>query len=346
MRQLKYLKTNSTSKVGVDYICSIVDHHNCIFQEIDTKNDLGIDAIIEIIKDEKPTSKFVATQIKSGKTYFNKKANLCKLPVKNHFDYWTKHPLPVYGIVFIPEFGDAYWVDIKKYLKDNKTATVISFERTLANQINKDTFFTIFIPQLLNEVPEISNDFAKTLFNSDKQNEFYLGFYTLYKKFADKNETWQLFVDYFVREPITNIPDYLIYVLAHLPWHPDIAYYNGTMTQDAQEFGKRLLKQFGKIEIQKLLEFIDEENTISRGAIGQSVEAIISIIPDFITYLTEIVSDNKMELKLREYAGMILAYHIGKDSIPILKIIPATESWYMPELINCIEEYGEFNPYA
>ena len=107
MGQLKYLKTNSTAKVGVGYIRTIVDHHNCIFQEIDTNNDLGIDAIIEIIKDEKPVSKFVATQIKSGKTYFNKKKNVCKIPIKNHFNYWTSHPLPVYGIVHIPELGDA-----------------------------------------------------------------------------------------------------------------------------------------------------------------------------------------------------------------------------------------------
>ena len=38
MGQLKYLKTNSTAKVGVGYIRTIVDHHNCIFQEIDTNN--------------------------------------------------------------------------------------------------------------------------------------------------------------------------------------------------------------------------------------------------------------------------------------------------------------------
>jgi hypothetical protein len=76
MGQLKYPRTNSTAKVGVGYIQSIVDHHNCIFQEIDTKNDLGVDAIIEIIKEEEPVSKFVATQIKSGKSYFNKKKNV------------------------------------------------------------------------------------------------------------------------------------------------------------------------------------------------------------------------------------------------------------------------------
>lgn len=346
MGQLKYPKTNSTAKVGVGYIRTIVDHHNCIFQEIDTKNDLGIDAIIEIIKDEKPVSKFVATQIKSGKTYFNKKKNVCKIPVKNHFNYWTSHPLPVYGIVHIPELGDAYWVDIKSYLKQNPTATVITFERTLANQINKDTFFSLFVPRLLNEVPDINNDFAKELFQSDKQDEFYLGLYTLYKKFADKNDTWQLFVDYFRNQPIERIPDFLIYILAHLPWHPDISYFNGTMTNDAQEYGKLQLKQFGKTEILKLLEFIDEENSIARGTLGQSVEAIISIIPNFKNHLKEIIQTEDLEIQLREFAATIYAMHIGTESLAVLKEISEEESWLIPELVKHIEEFEEFNPYA
>ena len=322
MGQLKYLKTNSTAKVGVGYIRSIVDHHNCIFQEIDTSNDLGIDAIVEIVRYEKPISKFVATQIKSGKSYFNKKKNVCKIPVKNHFNYWTKHPLPVYGIVHIPEYGDAYWIDIKKYLKQNPTATVISFERTLANQINKDTFFTLFVAHLLSEVPEISNDFAKELFQSDKQDEFYLGLYTLYKRFADKDETWKLFVDYFKNQSTEYIPDFLIYILAHLPWHPDIAYFNGTMTNEAQEYGKSELRKFDKTEILKLLEFIDEENSIARGTIGQSVEAIISIIPNFKNYLKEIIEADNIELKIREFAATIYAYHLGTESLSVLKTIP------------------------
>ena len=246
----------------------------------------------------------------------------------------------------IPEFGDAYWIDIKKYLQHNPTASVITYDRTLANQINKDTFFSIFVPHLLNEVPDIDNDFAKRLFQSDKQDEFYLGLYTLYKRFADKNDTWQLFVDYFRNQPIENIPDFLIYILAHLPWHSDISYFNGTMTKEAQEYGKLQLKEFGKTEILKLLEFIDEENSIARGTLGQSVEAIISIIPNFKIYLKEIIETEDLELKFREFAAIIYAYHLGTKSLGVLKEIPEDQSWCIPELIKHIEEYKDFNPYA
>ncbi len=231
-------------------------------------------------------------------------------------------------------------------MKYNPTATVISFERTLANQINKDTFFTIFVPRLLSEVPEISNDFAKTLFLSNKKDEFYLGLYTLYKRFADKNETWKLFVDYFKNQPIESIPNFLIYILAHIPWHPDIASFNGTMTNEAQKYGKSLLKIFSKTEILKLLEFIDEENSIARGTIGQSVEAIISIIPNFKNYLKEIIEADDIELKFCEFAATIYAFHLGTESLSALKAIPENKSWLISELVKHIEEYGEFNPYA
>lgn len=344
--KLTYKNTNSTSKSGVDFIQSIVHKHNCIFQEIDTKNDLGIDAIVEIIKDETPTSKFFATQIKSGKTYFNEKANLCKIPVKNHFDYWTKHPLPVYGIVYVPEFGDAYWVDIKNYLKANPEETVIKFERTLANQINDATFFSIFVPHLLKEVPDISFDFAQQLFNSDKADEFFLGLYTLYKKYADRNETWVLFIDYFKIADIENIPNFLIYIIAHLPWHPDISYFNGTMTNESQEYGKDIIRTFGKQETLKLLKFIDEENSIARGTIGQSVEAIISIISDFQVHLKEIIRDTTIPLNIKEYAALILAYNFGNESVNDLKQIKDKESWLIPELIGHLKEFGVFNPYG
>jgi len=346
MAKLKYKKTNSTAKIGIDYVQSIVHKHNCIFQEIDTKNDLGVDALIEIIKNEKPISKFFATQIKSGKSYFNQRSNLCKIPVKNHFEYWTKHPLPVYGIVYIPEFGDAYWVDIKRYLKIHPEDAVIKFERSLVNQINEETFFSVFIPQLLTEVPDITFEFASKLFSSNKSDEFFLGLYTLHKKYADKNKTWELFINYFKNNPTEYVPNILVYILAHLPWHPDIAYFNGTMTNNSQEYGKNLIRTFGKLEILKLLEFIDEENGIARGTMGQSVEAIISIINDFGDYLKEIILDPSVQINLREFAAIIYAFHSGKESIGLFKKIENNNSERIRNLIEYLEKYGEYNPYS
>jgi hypothetical protein len=343
---LKYPRTNATANIGLDFVRGIVRSHNCIFQEIDTSNDLGIDAIIEIVKDEKPTSKFIAAQIKSGKSYYDKKSNKCKIPIKKHRDYWTKHPMPVFGIVYVPEFENAYWVDIKHYMKYHPNDTVISFEPTLARLINKNTFFTQFVPHLLNEIPDISFEFAKSLFGSDKDDEFYLGMHILFKRYAYMNEVWELFINFFKVKLVEEIPGKLIYYLAHIPWHGDIFSFRDSFTQESRAFGKRLIDKFEKADILKLLSFIDEENMIQRGTIGQSVEAIISSVPNCDRFLEQIIKDKDTELSLREYAAIIYAFHNGEKSLDLLNEFKQTDSWYIPELINYIKEYKWFNPYA
>jgi len=342
----KYLITNSISKTGINYVRTIVESHNCIFQKIDQENDVGVDALIEVVKNERPTGNFIAAQIKSGKSYFDKKSNLCKFPIGDHREYWGNYSLPVYGIVYIPEFESAYWINIKHYLKNNPTDTIISFEPTLVNIINQTTFITQFIPYLTGEVPNIKYEFAKKLFESSNPDELYLGLYTLYKKYADKNEVWKLFVDFFKEHSIEDIPEPLVYYLSVIPWHPDIMFYKDSHTKESREYGKTLIDKFRKKEIFKLLHFIDEENMISRGSLGQSVEAIISSVPNFPYYLENIIKNNKVEIKIREFAALIYAYHKGKDGIPILKTIDEKESWYIPELITHLIEFEYFDPYG
>lgn len=341
----KYLKTNAIAKTGINYIRTIVEAHNCIFQKIDQDNDVGIDALVELVKNERPTGNFIATQIKSGSSYFDKKANLCKIPIGDHRDYWTKHSLPVYGIVYIPEYESAYWINIKDYLKHYSSDTVISYEPTLVNLINKNTFPTQFIPHLTGEVPNISFEFAKGLFKSKNSDEIYLGLYTLFKKYANKNEVWKIFVDYFRNHPVSEIPEPLVYYLSVIPWHPDMLFYKDSYTVEARNYGMTLIMQFNKEDVIKLLHFVDEENMISRGSLGQSIEAIVSSIPDFLKYLEEIIKDKTNEIKLREVAGIIYVYHSGIDGIKILSLITPKESWYIQELINHVQKYGIFDPY-
>ena len=341
----RYLKTNATAKAGTNYIRTIVETHNCIFQKIDQENDVGIDALIELVKNERPTGNFIASQIKSGNSYFDKKANLCKIPIGDHRDYWSNHSLPVYGIVYIPELDTAYWVNIKSYLNENPTETTISFEPTLVNIINKATFITQFIPHLTGEAPDISFELAKQLFQSKNPDELYLGLYTLFKKYADRNEVWKIFVDYFQTHKVEEIPEMLVYYLSVIPWHPDMLFYKDSHTEESRNYGKSLINKFAKYDIEKLLHFIDEENMISRGSLGQSVEAIVSSVPNFLEYLEQIIKDKTQEIKIREFAAIIYAYHKDIDSINILSTISKNESWYIQELINHIREFGDFDPY-
>lgn len=113
--------------MGVNYVRDVVERSNCIFQKIDQENDLGIDGLLELIKDEEPINKQLAVQVKSGESYYNQKSSECLIPIENHRRYWSKHPLPVYGLVYVPSLETAYWIDIKEYLRETPDSTVIRF---------------------------------------------------------------------------------------------------------------------------------------------------------------------------------------------------------------------------
>jgi hypothetical protein len=115
---IRYPKSRSVSKEGINLVRSIVEKANSIFHEVHDENDIGIDAHIEFIRDEKPTNLVIALQIKSGTSYYNRNTNQCVIPVGKHLDYWAGYPLPIYGIVYVPSLRNAYWINIKKYFEN------------------------------------------------------------------------------------------------------------------------------------------------------------------------------------------------------------------------------------
>ncbi|MGH2563604.1 MAG: DUF4365 domain-containing protein [Ginsengibacter sp.] len=54
---------------GINYVRSIVQGHNSIYQEIASENDQGNDAFIKFLLDNVATNSSVFVQIKSGQSY-------------------------------------------------------------------------------------------------------------------------------------------------------------------------------------------------------------------------------------------------------------------------------------
>lgn len=341
-----YKKTNVTAKNGINFVRSAVEGAGSLFHKIEGENDLGIDGLIELIRDERPLNRQVAVQIKSGPSYYNSSGEECLIPIESHRDYWLNHPLPVLGVVFVPALGVAHWVNIKSYLKDHPTNTVIRFRTSRANRFDQSAFSTIFVPNVLREVPDLSLPDAFTLFGSPKPDESYLGLIVLFRRYPNVLEVWTRLIQHLVETPAQEIPPVLVYFLAHIPWHGDIAYFGEAITAETKAHAKNLLARFSREQVVKLLEFIDEESSISRGAVGQSVEAIISSLPNASKLLEGIVLDKSLEPFTRDCAAIILAMNEGPAAIPTIKQLADTGSWYAGELIEHIKTYGGVNPYA
>ncbi|MBN1226029.1 MAG: DUF4365 domain-containing protein [Deltaproteobacteria bacterium] len=102
----KYSNSIVTSKSGVNFVKTVVESAGCIFHQIDQENDLGIDAIIELVKDGVPLNKQFAAQIKSGQLFYNGQSNQCLIPVGTHYgksmviyDQWAHMTMLLYQFI-------------------------------------------------------------------------------------------------------------------------------------------------------------------------------------------------------------------------------------------------------
>lgn len=342
----KYIKTNITAKLGVNYVRNIVEESGCIFHKIEQENDLGIDGLIEFIVDEKPVNKSIAIQIKSGQSYHNEKSKECLIPVKGHYEYWKNYPLPVFGLVYIHELKKGYWVDIKKHFDNFGKVSVIKFPKNKTNEFDLRSYNRIFKPFNINEVPEIPLEEAILFFKSNQEDEFILGMVVLFRKYVNKKQVWDLFISFIKENDFINIPSSMIYYLSHIPWHPDIHYQGENISKEIKDIVLEKIKQFDVEIVIKLLSIIDEETGIRRGSIGQSVEAILSKVENINLLFEEIMLNQEVDLSNKHNAALIYAYYKGEESLPFFQKLRLNESWLIPQIIEEIKEYQWINLYG
>lgn len=341
----KYKRSAVTAKEGVNFIRSATESAGSLFIKIDQENDLGVDALIEFVKDERPLNKQVAVQIKSGASYYSEKARECVIPVDGHREYWVKHPLPVVGLVYVPSLQCAFWASIKGILNNDPDATTIRFPACEATRFDGRTFSEIFLPHVVGTVPTLEFDEAFKLARSTHPNEIYLGLLVLFRKYPDNPASWDELIRVFRSRPAGEIPPVLVYWLAHIPGHGDIFYFGKTASEGTLDYARGLLAAFELEEVVKLLSFIDPEEQIGRGTLGQSVEAILSSLPKSSELLRRVIAADTTEMSMKELAALILAINESEGAIPELRLLEGLGSWYASEMRRHLEQFGEINPY-
>lgn len=108
------IRYNPIERIGVNAVERIIiEELQWIFRE-QAIVDVGIDALIEIVKEHNPSGKFIASQIKSGKGNFHEKEKSWTYYASDiHYNYWLNTNLPVILIAYIPEESAAYWISIE-----------------------------------------------------------------------------------------------------------------------------------------------------------------------------------------------------------------------------------------
>jgi hypothetical protein len=342
---VKYKKTSITSKEGINFVRSVIEKGGSLFHKVEHENDLGVDGVIEFIRNEQPLHKMIAVQIKSGVSFHNASTGECAIPIDNHREYWLKYRLPVIGLVYIPGLERAYWVDIKRYLERNPRDVTIKFFANRANQFDYARFGSVFLPSFMGETAQLPLGEALSLLQSKDREERSLGLHVAFRRFPNEKEAWNGIVGLFLAKTRNELPTVLVYYFAHIPWHGDIFGFGEQLKEETRDYVRTLFNRFGIAEVLRLLEFVDSETFISRGSIGQSVEAVVSSLEAGITICEEIAKEDSIPLFLRECAGMIFAMHRRAEALSVLELLKERGSLYAQQMISMLKEVGGIYPY-
>ncbi|MBI5821546.1 MAG: DUF4365 domain-containing protein [Verrucomicrobia bacterium] len=347
MKAVKRSSNITRSKLGLNHVRSIVENAGSVFIKIDQEDDLGIDGIIELMLGRRPAHRSFAVQIKSGASYYDfQKAELV-FPVGGHRDYWLRHPLPVLGIVYVPSLRTAYWFDLKQALRSEATSSTLKLPALRHYEFSERLFETIFAPLHVNGRTNLPLEELSAYATSNRQAEVQFGFHQLFLSHAGERAFWDLLLEHLRQKAFYDLIPLLPFYLAHVPWHGDLGADGGSPVEGQMKADLlREFSSFGRTEILKLLQFIDPENGIVRGSIGQCVEAVISAIDLFPAKLRDVVKDSTVAMQTREFAVFIHAMHEGKASLPLFDVLIKQGSSYALELSRYLSEADGLYPYS
>lgn len=105
--------SNATERIGVSYCALTAERNNWMFRE-QPINDIGIDAHMEFVEDDKPRQ-LLALQIKSGSSWFKEKKDDCIIfrnINERQYNYWTMNSLPCIVILYNPDDNMCIWQEL------------------------------------------------------------------------------------------------------------------------------------------------------------------------------------------------------------------------------------------
>lgn len=318
-------KTKATARKGVNFVRSIVEARNSIFQEVELENDIGNDAYVEFIEGEDGTGCCITSQIKSGDSYVRDHGkDLVITADRDHFEYWNSHVLPVAGIVFDPDHNLARWINISLYLDEHPG-------------IVQDGPYVIHIPQDQDFSAATFEDFKSHFLAYSRSYRTRDAFARAVESFADSNDIdessaalralfyyhrnkkacWYIFMSSLPYCRHRKLLEGLTYYLTLVPGHGDIYWHKDNLIEPAiRQWAEGFMREhFGRREIEALVTAIDPEQGIGRGTIGQCAHAIIDILPSRNTHLAQIVRDVEVGESVRWHSLILLLYDLQFEEL-------------------------------
>lgn len=109
--------TDKTAEIGINVVSTLFnDHFGWVFRRTHQEHDFGVDAYIDYVTDDgNVTGKFIAAQIKTGKSYLSPAGNMHWYKDTNeHLNYFLNLPTPILLVICDPDSRECYWSCLDK----------------------------------------------------------------------------------------------------------------------------------------------------------------------------------------------------------------------------------------
>lgn len=312
-------RNRKTELEGVDFVRGVAREMQCSFQEFSHHNDQGNDCYIELVEDLIPTNYGVFVQIKSGSSF--KDTLGYKIPAdKHHLQYWNRNLYKTIGIVYDPEVGKAFWVDISEYVKSHpevirqETHTI---RVSPQNEFSVATFqtFMSYCFQYKQELQDYEH-FGRSLelfSRVTEPNDCYEGMKALYSTHLAKSATWFYIASSFSKIQEEGIRLNIIGLLSNY-FNPNIYWHRRNIdklpTGDQINIVKQALTLcFMEKEIEMLIPYM--KDGIPRGSFAYLVYLVIDASKNSPPCLRNICFGDHTDEDYRDFC-MWLYMHIAK----------------------------------
>ena len=159
---------------AIDCVQDIVESSNSIFHRFENENFKGINAIIEIIVNEKPANQSFGVFIISEKEVLNQTDTSFYIDINNFQNYFKNFELPILCIVINKETHEGFWTDLngsidsgdlkiskrKEFIFNYKTFNTIVIDYI----INRKKTYFLIEEYLLNSENVIVKEFIEAIF--------------------------------------------------------------------------------------------------------------------------------------------------------------------------------------
>lgn len=315
--------SRARGKAGYRRVEAVLEAANILVQRVETENDVGRDAFVDIVDGTDVTGGVICVQVKSGPSFFHE--NRWIIPGRTaDFTLWRESTIPVFGIAHDPETDSLRWVDLSQaavlaldgYLSRVVVGPFGKASVPVPDENRLDLDIGPFLSAAKTALRRRSGSHAAALL-SDDVKAVEIGIADTFAVGRHDPSAFLLLASLFQRLP-KDTRRFAAATLAMATSHPDVFW---TPDNWIPEHVRRVLRQrvwWTESDVVALLAEVDETG-IQRGTIGQTIFHVLDLDRGLQPKLASVALNRTVPDDVRLWAAAILFHRAGEDAPAVLE---------------------------